>query len=76
MCSNIVSKLVHLPEREWEGNSNSKKTLWLCCSRHGSSLAKSRRSKIRRQFPKTQNWIKHHKINNCLFFFWFTLWLL
>lgn len=52
MCSNIVSKLVHLPERQWEGNSDSKKTLCECCSRHDSSLAKSRCSKTRRQFPK------------------------
>lgn len=27
MCWNIVSKLVHLPEREWEGKSDSKKIL-------------------------------------------------
>lgn len=76
MCWNIVSKLVHLLEREWERNTESKKILWVCYSRHDSSLAKSRCSKTRRQFPKTQNWIKHHKINIYLFFFWFTLWLL
>lgn len=69
MCWNIVSKWVHLPEREQEGNSDRKKTLMVGCFRHESSLAKSRCSKTRRQFPKTQNWIKHHKINICLFFF-------